>query len=192
MFEPDTERWSHVTDLRGDTIYDTESQREARVDYLGDLKEKHTKLKPPTSLHKFKNKKWDLSPDDHARDLERKLMKTVDGAHAAAQRLALGYKSTPRQIERYRDKYERAVKKEFSTELNKKIISKHKAYQETVGKRIDLIEVLRGRVATLIKGGQLDRAEKIIKQFDAREGGYALDSGLDEAEFAKEFEKITT
>lgn len=91
------------------------------------------------------------------------LMQLVDLKQEDAYKSILGYKSTPKQIERYRDKYDRAVEGEFTNDVNKVIISKFEKMRTAIRNFTDLIEYFRGKVDDLIQSDKLDKAEQAIE-----------------------------
>ena len=97
-----------------------------------------------------------------AEALQIGLMFICDSKQEAAQKMILGYKSTPLQIERYKDKYERAVGGEFEPETNALIIEKFEAMRSDVRGFTDLIEEFRGVVDDFIQAGELEKAQAAI------------------------------
>ena len=97
-----------------------------------------------------------------AEALQIRLMFICDSKQEAAQKMILGYKSTPLQIERYKDKYERAVGGEFEPETNALIIEKFEAMRSDVRGFTDLIEEFRGVVDDFIQTGELEKAQAAI------------------------------
>jgi hypothetical protein len=49
MFDQATKNWSYKTDNRGTVVYDKSTKQESVVDYLGDIKDTHTAIKPPSA-----------------------------------------------------------------------------------------------------------------------------------------------
>ena len=117
------------------------------------------------------------SDEEKAKDLQRSLIEVCDYKHNGAKSLILGYKNTPGQIERYHNKYERAVKVKAQldagnepTESNKDIvanyntiIAKHKLAKNAIEAFTDLIEYFRGKVSDVIKSGDFEKAEELIE-----------------------------
>lgn len=102
--------------------------------------------------------------------LQEKLMILCDGKQEDAYKLMLGYKATPKQIERYKDKYERAKEGEFEDAVNAVIIQKFEVMRSAIRQFTDMIELFRSYVDDLIQSGELDKAEFAIEagqQFDA-------------------------
>lgn len=95
--------------------------------------------------------------------LSERLMSLADRKQEEAARLVLGYKATLLQLERYRDKYERARAGEWKPDRNKIIIEKHEAAQAQIRRYVDLIEEYREFVADLIEEGKMDKAEKALE-----------------------------
>ena len=98
------------------------------------------------------------------------LMTLCDTKQNDVEKLILGYKATPKQIERYKDKYERAKSGEFDIATNEVIIAKYEAMLVKIRGFIDLIEKFRGGVDDMITAGELDRARVALdagKNFDA-------------------------
>lgn len=113
----------------------------------------------------------ELVKADRRERAENELMLLVDEKQESAYRLILGYKSTTKQIERYKDKYERALQGEFTNAVNAVIISKFEAMRDAIRQFTDLIEYFRGAVDDLIQAGELGKAEKAIeagKLFDEK------------------------
>ena len=96
-------------------------------------------------------------------DIENNLIQLADSKQEDAYRLVLGYKSTTGQIERYKDKYERAIKGEFTKAKNSAIIAKFNPARDVIRNIVDRIEYFREEVDDLIQDGQLDKAEKAIE-----------------------------
>ena len=117
------------------------------------------------------------SDEEKAKDLQRSLIEVCDVKHNGAKSLILGYKNTPGQIERYNDKYERAVKVKAQLdagnepdESNKDIvanyntiITKHKFAKNAIEEFTDLIEYFRTKVSDAIKSGDFEKAEDFIE-----------------------------
>jgi len=98
------------------------------------------------------------------------LMTLCDTKQNDVEKLILGYKATPKQIERYIDKYERAKSGEFDTATNEVIIAKYEAMRGVIRGFIDLIEKFRGAVDDMIVAGELSRARVALdagKKFGA-------------------------
>jgi hypothetical protein len=51
MFDPATKKWSYNPDNRGKVVYDKLTKQESVVDYIGDIKDTHTAIKPPSAMH---------------------------------------------------------------------------------------------------------------------------------------------
>ncbi len=72
------------------------------------------------------------SDEQKIKDLQKSLIEVCDYKHNGAKSLILGYKNTPCQIERYSDKYERAIRVKSQvevgdepTESNKDIVANY-------------------------------------------------------------------
>jgi len=183
LFDESTQKWGYVTDHRGKEVYDKVTKQASTVDYLGDIKDTHTKDKPPSERHKYVGDHWVYSDSDKKRYLERDLMNAVDEAHSEALHLALGYRATPLQLERYRDKYTRAKAGEFTEEVNDKIIANHERYIRAMKTPIDLLEAYRGVVSDLLDKSELGKAEHAILDLTNKSNGLDVGAGLDEARF---------
>jgi hypothetical protein len=90
------------------------------------------------------------------------LMYLCDKKQDEAQKLVLGYKATPLQIERYKDKYVRAKAGEFDEVTNALIITNHEQYLNAMRNLVDLIEYFRSAVDDLIIAEQLNKANEVI------------------------------
>ena len=117
--------------------------------------------------------------------LEKQLMRLADTKQESAEALILGYKATPKQIERYKDKYERAKEGEFADEVNAVIIQKFEDVRSDVRQLTDLIEVYRGFVDDLIQAGELDKAEQAI------EAGRSFDETTTQDDITNLFSKLS-
>ena len=104
-------------------------------------------------------KKWLV--EKRKEDLEISLITLADNKQEDAEKLILGYKATPKQIERYKDKYERAILGEFD-EADAIIIQKFEAMRSAIRQFTDMIEEYRGFVDDLIQAGELDKADSAI------------------------------
>jgi len=100
--------------------------------------------------------------DKRKEGIENSLMTLADSKQEDAERLIFGYKATPKQIERYKDKYERAMAGEFDDATNVVIIQKFEAMRLSIRQFTDMIEDYRGLVDDLIQSGELDKAENAI------------------------------
>ena len=96
-------------------------------------------------------------------DLGKSLMVLADRKQEEAERLILGYKATPKQIERYKDKYERAKEGEFDKAMNAVIIQKFEDTRSYIRRITDTIEEYRSLIGDMLKAGELDKAEKAIE-----------------------------
>ena len=87
------------------------------------------------------------------------LMDLCDEKQNDIQDYLLGYKSTPMQLLRYIDKYDRAIAGTgtWSAEENARIIQNHEYYQANLRNFIDLIEAFRMPADDLIIAGELDK-----------------------------------
>jgi hypothetical protein len=108
--------------------------------------------------------------------LQKALITLCDNKQQQIQEMILGYKATPMQIERYKDKYERAKAGEFDTDTNNIIITKHEQYVSAIRKLVDLIEYFRSAVDDLIVAEQLDKANELIKAAES----FGADTTLEE------------
>lgn len=95
-------------------------------------------------------------------DTQKDLITLCDSKQKQVEKMILGYKATSMQIERYKDKYERAKLGEFDTDTNTIIVSKHEQYVGAIRKFVDLIEYFRSAVDDLIVTNKLDRANELI------------------------------
>lgn len=103
--------------------------------------------------------------------VQTSLMEVCDLKQEDAERAVLGYKFTAKQIERYKDKYERAKDGEFDSRTNDIIINKFERMKSAIRYHIDIIEMFREHVADLIEQGDLDKAKEMIefgKTFDQK------------------------
>ncbi|RLA77501.1 MAG: hypothetical protein DRG78_17295 [Epsilonproteobacteria bacterium] len=95
------------------------------------------------------------------------LMTICDNKQDEAEKLILGYKATPKQLQRYKDKFDRATEGEFDEATNKLIISKHNEFLTALRKFVDLIELFRSNVDDIIIAGDLEKANKLIELAEA-------------------------
>lgn len=95
--------------------------------------------------------------------LKKELMRLCDKKQRDAEVLILGYKATPKQVERYKDKYERAKEGGFEDAVNAAIIQKHETARSKISYFIDLIEEYREFVDDLIQAGEIDKAGKALE-----------------------------
>ena len=112
----------------------------------------------------------EASIEDLKNNLFIRLISLCDTKQVEAERLLLGHKSTPKQLERYRDKYERAKAGEFSSEENSAIVLAHETIRDELRKFADMIEFFRQSVDKLIDDGELKKAEGVMEAaegFDA-------------------------
>jgi hypothetical protein len=105
----------------------------------------------------------ELEAKAEIQNIQTSLMTLCDKKQDEAQGLILGYKATPLQIERYKDKYERAKAGEFDEATNSIIIQKHEEYIKAIRNLVDLIEYFRSAVDDLIIASELDRAGELIE-----------------------------
>ena len=94
-------------------------------------------------------------------------MTLCDKKQDEVQKLVLGYKATPMQLQRYEDKYKRAKAGEWDQELNDSIIANHEAYLTAMRNLVDLIEYFRSKTDDLIIAGDLDKANEVIAGAEA-------------------------
>lgn len=95
-------------------------------------------------------------------DLKRELMLVCDQKQQDIQDYLLDYKSTPLQLIRYIDKYERAKLGEWDEATNALIIQNHEFYQANIRKFVDLIEAFRMPADDLIIAGELDKLRSLL------------------------------
>ena len=57
------QQWTYPKDLRGTTIYSTETGAETTMQEVGDIPEGYTTLKPDSKFDKWDGKKWQLDND---------------------------------------------------------------------------------------------------------------------------------
>ncbi len=105
-----------------------------------------------------------LEKEQKVQEVQEKLMVLCDSKQDEAGRIILGYKGTPKQIERYKDKYERALLEEFNEAENMIIIQKYSEYIEMMNTYVDLIELFRGKVGDLIKVDNITEASKLVNE----------------------------
>ncbi len=110
------------------------------------------------------------------KDLQRSLLELCDYRHNRVMHEILGYKSTEAQIERYKNKYDRAIVVKAQIEAGDKltessgyivanydtIIAKHESVEEAMNKYIDTIEDFRRKISKLIKEKKFKEAEDAI------------------------------
>lgn len=94
--------------------------------------------------------------------VQTELMDLCDQKQSDMQDYLLGYKSTPMQLARYVDKYERAKAGTWSEEENARIIQNHEYYLARLRQFIDLIEAFRMRADDLIIAGELDKLRALF------------------------------
>ena len=138
----------------------------------------------PPEFSVFKDGKWVEDTESRRKSLEERLMQLADHQQSEATRFVLGYKATDKQIERYRDKYERAKAGEWGEATNQDIIKKHEAARAQIRHFVDRIEEYRGFVDDLIQAGKLDKAEKALKV------GATLDEKTTEKDLVKIFKEM--
>ncbi|MGY0399459.1 MAG: hypothetical protein ACWIPH_05895 [Ostreibacterium sp.] len=95
-------------------------------------------------------------------ELEFALMNLCDQKQEDAEKFIIGYKATPKQIERYKDKYKRAKAGEFDDVKNQAVITLYEQMLGTIRGFTDMIEDYRSFVSDLLVANQLDKAEKAI------------------------------
>jgi len=95
------------------------------------------------------------------------LMILCDKKQDYFQDIVLGYKNTPKQIERYEDKYKRAIANEWDEETNNLIIANYESYITNLRNFVDLLEYFRGITDDLIIAGDLDKANEVIALAEA-------------------------
>lgn len=160
---------SIVADYRGVDIFNTETGEKVEHAELGDLPNSLTDKPRLTAYHTWNGGKWTLTAaakkqqlSDKKSELEQSLMTLCDSKQDEAEHFILGYRATPKQIERYRDKYARAKLGEFSEAENNVIIAKYDAMLAAIRSFVDKIELFRQTVADLIDAGALDKAKAAI------------------------------
>ncbi len=94
----------------------------------------------------------------------KELMEVCDHKQNAIQDYLLGYKSTPLQLQRYIDKYDRALAGtgSWDAEENARIIQNHEYFQANLRHFIDLIEAFRMPADDLIIAGELDKLRALF------------------------------
>lgn len=108
--------------------------------------------------------------EETSEELLKRLMMLCDTKQIEAQKLILGEKATPLQLQRYDDKYARAKAGEFEDAVNQAIIAKYEQARSAIRNFVDLIELFRGAVDDLIKAQEFDKAKRLI------EAGRGLDA----------------
>ena len=96
-------------------------------------------------------------------DTKSSLMHLCDTKQGEAERLILGYKATPKQLQRYVDKYEQAKLGLFNDETNDTVITLHKEYLTTLRQMIGVWEYFRSAVDDMIVAGELVKANECTK-----------------------------
>jgi len=146
------EKWSIKNDHRGVKYYLADGS-EHSISEIGINIPDNALLEPPPP-----------SPDDIKATLQSELIALCDSKQDQAEKLLLGYKATPKQIDRYKDKYERALEGEFDAELNANIIAKHESYRSALRSLVDMIELFRSQVDDFITAGEFSKSEAAIKE----------------------------
>jgi hypothetical protein len=100
------------------------------------------------------------------KELKEELMVFCDNKQEEFQEMLLGYKATPLQLQRYIDKYERALKGEFDKNINDLIIQNHEYYQNNLRLLIDKIEYFRMPVDDLLMDQKFDEVTYLLLNGD--------------------------
>ncbi len=122
---------------------------------------------PNATKKELENEAKKIENQAKIQNIQISLMELCDRKQSEAQALILGYKATPLQIERYKDKYERAKAGEFDEAINTIIIAKHEEYIKAIRNLVDLIEYFRSAVDDLIIAGEFDRASELIQKAES-------------------------
>ena len=103
------------------------------------------------------------SEDQELKHYMETLMYLCDSKQEDGLKMILGYKATPLQLERYKDKYERAKRGEFDNAKNRAVIHKFEAMNSSIRQFIDVIEEYRGFVGDLFQAGKLEKVKEAIE-----------------------------
>jgi len=97
-------------------------------------------------------------------EAKKDLMYLCDAAQNQVNDMILGYKNTPLQLDRYIDKYHRALAGtgSWDEEENQRIIANHEAYQVAIRSLIDKIEAFRMQADDLIITGNFVKLEEVL------------------------------
>lgn len=156
------DKWGYVIDNRNSKVWSKETKQEVIVDYIGEIDSAYTDVQP-SKFDVWSDGSWVEDSDARKVSAELSLIALADTKQQDAQKLILGYKATTLQIERYKDKYERAKEGEFDDATNQVIIQKFEYMRSAIRQFTDMIEEYRGFVDDLIQAGELDKAEKAIE-----------------------------
>jgi len=117
------QQWTYPKDLRGTTIYSTETGAETTMQEVGDIPEGYTTLKPDSEFDKWDGKKWQLDKNkQHQSQVNR----------ATTQKKQLISEATS-QISYLQD----AVDSQIASELEIQLLGEWKKYRALVN-RIDI------------------------------------------------------
>ncbi len=152
-FIPD--KWIYVVDNRTKVYY---LDKEKVIFKLGD------EITADMTLEQYTAEELASFAETNTKSL---LMLLCDKKQSEVQGLILGYKNTPKQLERYKDKYERAKANEWDQATNDSIIANHEAYLGAMRNLVDLIEYFRSKTDDLIIAGDLDKANEVIALAEA-------------------------
>ncbi|MEO0443580.1 MAG: hypothetical protein AAFZ92_07545, partial [Pseudomonadota bacterium] len=97
-------------------------------------------------------------------ELFSRLMVLCDSKQDEAENFILKHKNTVGQRWRYQDKYERALTGEFSADERAAIITNYETARNAIRTFVDLIEFFRQTVDDWIVNGELQNADKAIKE----------------------------
>ena len=117
------QQWTYPKDLRGTTIYSTETGAETTMQEVGDIPEGYTILKPTSQFDSWDGGKWVL-------DAKKQHQHDIDVATAKKQQLL---NATNAQIEYLQD----AIDADIATDKEKTLFSEWKKYRVLLN-RIDL------------------------------------------------------
>ncbi|OTQ72884.1 MULTISPECIES: tail fiber assembly protein [unclassified Gilliamella] len=117
------QQWTYPKDLRGTTIYSTETGAETTMQEVGDIPEGYTTLKPDSVFDKWDGKKWQL-------DKNKQYQSQVN--QATTQKKQLISEATS-QISYLQD----AVDSQIASELEIQLLGEWKKYRALVN-RIDI------------------------------------------------------
>ena len=97
--------------------------------------------------------------------IKRDTMMICDSKQQQAIESLLTYRSTPSQLKRYEDKYQRALNDEFTEKENEEIITNHESYLQQIRVYIDVIESFRKQISDIIDDGEIEKAQKILNSY---------------------------
>lgn len=70
IFDEEKQEWQYVEDHRYDDAYNIKTKQKDEIKYLGELKDEHTLLAPPSHNHEFINGEWIITEEKKA-ELDR-------------------------------------------------------------------------------------------------------------------------